>query len=49
MAVAGGGVRTAVVHRVAQLEPGGVYFWKVIAEDREGGVVESETYRFTVK
>jgi hypothetical protein len=34
---------------VAQLEPGGVYFWKVIAEDRDGGVVESETYRFTVR
>jgi hypothetical protein len=34
---------------MAQLEPGGVYFWKVIAEDGEGGMVESETYRFTVK
>jgi hypothetical protein len=34
---------------MAPLEPGGVYFWKVIAEEGEGGMVESETYRFTVK
>ncbi len=40
---------TAVVSTAARLEPSGVYFWKVIAEDREGGVVESETRRFTVR
>jgi hypothetical protein len=40
---------TAVVSTAARLEPSGVYFWKVIAEDREGGGVESETRRFTVR
>jgi hypothetical protein len=34
---------------VAQLERGKVYFWKVTAEDGEGGTVDSPTRRFTVR
>lgn len=42
--------RTSVVSTtVAQLEPGKVYFWKVIAEVDRGGTVESQTRRFTIK
>jgi hypothetical protein len=33
----------------AQLEPGKVYFWKVIAQDGQGGTVESQTRRFVVR
>jgi hypothetical protein len=33
---------------VARLEPGGIYFWKVVAENDEGRTVESPTRRFTV-
>jgi hypothetical protein len=40
---------SAVSFRVARLEPGKVYFWKVVAEDGEGGTVESATRRFTVR
>jgi hypothetical protein len=34
---------------IAQLEPGKVYFWKVVAEDDQGGFVESQTRLFVVK
>jgi hypothetical protein len=34
---------------VAGLESGKAYFWKVVAEDGEGGNTQSETRRFTVK
>jgi hypothetical protein len=34
---------------VARLETGKMYFWRVIAEDGEGGVVESPTRSFLVK
>ena len=34
---------------VGQLESGRVYFWKVIAEDTEGGTTESQTRRFIVR
>jgi hypothetical protein len=34
---------------VNQLQAGKVYFWKVIAENGQGGVVESQTRRFTVR
>jgi len=40
---------SAVSTTVVQLEPGKVYFWKVVAEDGEGGTVESPTRRFTVR
>jgi hypothetical protein len=33
----------------AGLESGKAYYWKVIAEDAQGGTVESETRRFDVK
>lgn len=33
---------------VADLEPGKVYFWKVVAETNEGIVIESKTRRFEV-
>ena len=33
----------------AQLQPGKVYFWKVIAEDSEGQAVESQTRRFVAR
>jgi hypothetical protein len=43
-------IRTSAVSTtVAQLEPGKVYFWKVTAEDGEGGTVDSPTRRFTVR
>jgi hypothetical protein len=35
--------------RVGTLKSGKVYFWKVLAEDGNGGTTESETRRFTVK
>lgn len=34
---------------VAQLSPGQAYLWKVIAEDRDGAIAESETRRLTVR
>lgn len=34
---------------VARLESGKVYFWKVVAADGQGGTVESQTRRFTVR
>jgi mono/diheme cytochrome c family protein len=34
---------------VSRLQPGKVYFWRVIAEDGEGGFVESPTRRFLVR
>jgi hypothetical protein len=34
---------------VPRLESGKVYFWKVIAQDNQGGTVESLTRRFTVR
>jgi len=34
---------------VSGLQSGGVYYWKVIAEDGKGGATESETRRFEVK
>ena len=34
---------------VTDLEPGGSYFWKVIAEDEEGAIAESVTRRLTVQ
>lgn len=37
---------TLTVERVA---PGKIYFWKVVAEDAEGNIVESETRRLVVK
>lgn len=40
---------TDAVSMAARLEPSGVYFWKVIAQDGEGGSVESETRRFTLR
>jgi hypothetical protein len=33
----------------ARLQPGKVYFWKVVAEDSEGQAVESQTRRFVVR
>lgn len=35
--------------RVGKLKSGKVYFWKVLAEDGNGGTTESEVRRFTVK
>jgi len=43
------GRSTAVSTTAAQLQPGTVYFWKVIAEDGQGGTVESATRRFTMQ
>jgi hypothetical protein len=34
---------------VSRLQPGKVYFWRVIAEDAEGGFVESPMRRFLVR
>ena len=34
---------------VTELESGKAYFWKVIAQDNQGGSTESETWRFTTK
>lgn len=39
----------ALTTTVAQLQPGKVYFWRVIAEDSEGGMVESPVRRFLVR
>lgn len=33
---------------ISKLKPGKTYFWKVLAEDGQGGTVESESRRFTV-
>jgi hypothetical protein len=40
---------TTMTKTVSNLEAGKSYFWKVTAEDGNGGIVESETYRFDVK
>jgi hypothetical protein len=40
---------TIAATSVGQLQAGKVYFWKVIAENSQGGVVESRTRRFTVR
>ncbi len=34
---------------MADLKRPGIYFWKVIAEDGNGGTTESETRRFELK
>ena len=39
----------SATRKIANLESGKAYFWKVIAEDGKGGTTESETYRFEVE
>ena len=39
----------AVTQKVSGLDPGNSYFWKVVADDGNGGSTESETWRFTTK
>ena len=42
------GSRT-ISRRVAGLQPGRPYYWKVVAEDGKGGTVHSETRRFEIR
>lgn len=39
----------SMIRKVENLNSGKAYFWKVIADDDQGGSTESETWRFTVK
>lgn len=39
----------AVTKKVSGLDSGKSYFWKVVADDGNGGSTESETWRFTTK
>lgn len=43
------GRTTVVSTTVAQLQPGKVYFWRVIAEDDQGVAIESPVRRFIVR
>lgn len=40
---------TQLSREVAGLQPGKAYFWKVVAQDGKGGLVESETRRLAIK
>jgi hypothetical protein len=39
----------AGTNRIERLDPGKIYRWKVVAEDADGNIVESETRRLVVK
>ncbi|HIE64233.1 MAG TPA: hypothetical protein EYG28_03545 [Nitrospiria bacterium] len=45
--VVGAGAQTVVTEEIVDLDPDITFFWKVTADDRNGGITDSETWSFT--